>query len=256
MSVPTTRFIFGTFVFQPELRYLSRQSGDGPASRVRLAGAEAAILAHLLTHPDEVCSKDDLLAIGWQGRQVSTNSLPVAIGNLRRHLHMAPYEVEIRNLPRQGYLLNALVAVSIERQLPAAADAPAGIDTAPQAGAGTDELAESTKSIEPAESAAPADLPPPAALLPVARQSKPAPSRWLQRLWLLNIVIVTGGIALALVSYHEWIDIRCRSDRQGTVCEVADRANPDVALPAQRQGKLVLVSGAYVQVVDAEKTEQ
>ncbi|GHD66028.1 winged helix-turn-helix domain-containing protein [Jeongeupia chitinilytica] len=228
-GLTTTCLRFGSFVFQPGLRYLIRQQGSGEPVRVRLAGAEAAILARLLECPDVVCSKDELVGIGWGGRPVSANSLPVAIGNLRRHLHVAPYEVEIRTLPRQGYLLT--LTVPLQCDLP--------------------DRAEIARPSGPAvENIPTADLP--------AAMTEPMPlpagtdSKWQRRLVLANIVIGSGALLLVLISAHEWIAVRCSQDGRGMICAVADPRLADAAVPEQRQGRLVLVSGHAVQVLEPE----
>ncbi|MFC7093801.1 transcriptional regulator [Jeongeupia naejangsanensis] len=232
-GLTTTCLRFGSFVFQPGLRYLIRQQGGGEPVRVRLAGAEAAILARLLECPDVVCSKEELVGIGWDGRPVSANSLPVAIGNLRRHLHVAPYEVEIRNLPRQGYLLT--LAVPLQCDLPDRAD-----------------IAE--PSGPTVEKIPTADLP--AAIAEPIPLPAGTASKWQRRLVLANIVIGSGALMLVLISAHEWIPIHCSQDGQGTICAVADPRVSDAEVPAQRQGKLVLMSGQVVQTVEPEAQVQ
>ncbi|GAA5786709.1 transcriptional regulator [Chitiniphilus shinanonensis] len=228
------RLVFGSFVFQPELRQLTRHAPDGAESRARLAGAEAEILAHLLERAGEVCGKDELLDIGWHGRPVSANSLAVAISNLRRHLKAATDEVEIRNLPREGYLLH--LEVPLQRQAQPDTAMPADTPPAPPAIAPAEPEPEGAP-IGPTDATRP--------VVPVA-----SADRWRRRLWWLNGAVLLAGVALALVTRDQWIAIECTRDAQGMICAVADRIYPEESLPTQRQGKLVLVSGRFVRLVD------
>lgn len=96
---------FADVTFRTDLRVIRRKTASGEVD-VRLSQAETLILAYFLTYPEQPCSKDLLLSVGWEGRPISQNSLPVAIGNLRRVLADTDVDVEIQNIPRVGYVFS------------------------------------------------------------------------------------------------------------------------------------------------------
>jgi len=69
---------------------------------VRLRPQTAAVLTHLLLHPDEVVGKEDLLAAVWPGVVVTENSLAQCIAEIRRELGTANQDA-IQTIPRRGY---------------------------------------------------------------------------------------------------------------------------------------------------------
>ncbi|MCK6263945.1 winged helix-turn-helix domain-containing protein [Vibrio sp. ZSDE26] len=85
---------------------------DDSTSEIRLQNGksfsltqpESAILRCLYEHNGNIVSKHDLIIAGW-GRPdiIGSNSLPVAMTNIRKILKLA--EVEITNVPRIGYKL-------------------------------------------------------------------------------------------------------------------------------------------------------
>ncbi|MGF1719096.1 helix-turn-helix domain-containing protein [Vibrio kyushuensis] len=85
---------------------------DDSTSEIRLQNGksfslthpESAILRCLYEHDGNVVSKYDLIIAGW-GRPdiIGSNSLPVAMTNIRKILKLV--EVEITNVPRIGYKL-------------------------------------------------------------------------------------------------------------------------------------------------------
>ena len=95
---------FGEFIFAPHLQLLLRKHAN-TEYRLRLSTAETAILEQLLAHCGNLCEKETLTAYAWQGRPVSAQSLPVAIAALRKNLESGENGLEIKNIPRQGYLI-------------------------------------------------------------------------------------------------------------------------------------------------------
>lgn len=74
-----------------------------PENVYKLSLAESAILDFLLKKNGEYSSKEELLNVGWDSRPISSNSLPVAITNLRKVL--SDKDVGIINTPRVGYAI-------------------------------------------------------------------------------------------------------------------------------------------------------
>ena len=69
---------------------------------VRLRPQTAAVLMHLLLHPDRVVGKDELLAAVWPGVVVTENSLAQCIAEIRRELGVANQDA-VQTIPRRGY---------------------------------------------------------------------------------------------------------------------------------------------------------
>ena len=69
---------------------------------VRLRPQTAAVLMHLLLHPDQVVGKDELLAAVWPGVIVTENSLAQCIAEIRRELGAANQDA-VQTIPRRGY---------------------------------------------------------------------------------------------------------------------------------------------------------
>lgn len=67
--------------------------------------SELAIVKCLIAQQGEVVSRDDLLLAGWPGRIVVSNSVNMAIKNIRLILSKASNEAVIVTLPREGYRL-------------------------------------------------------------------------------------------------------------------------------------------------------
>ncbi|MCL2913927.1 winged helix-turn-helix domain-containing protein [Shewanella corallii] len=72
--------------------------------QVVLTFSEAAVLAALLTHYEQVLDKDTLLAAGWPDRVVAPTSLTQCISTLRKKLSPYP-EIKLHTLARMGYQL-------------------------------------------------------------------------------------------------------------------------------------------------------
>ncbi|MFT4173514.1 MAG: winged helix-turn-helix domain-containing protein [Rhodocyclaceae bacterium] len=219
-----SRLDFGSFSLDPALHQLTRQLG-GDLVAIRLSAAETAILACLLDNEGQVQGKDELLSTGWNGRPVSANSLPVAIANLRRHLQAPPSEVEIRTLPRQGYLLTLADGISLIR---VSADAPATTTAA---------AAPVVTFDAPAPAIAPTE--PPASFVAAP------PARPLRKLVWLNAAALAGILIFGLVTAHEWVPVQCAAQARGTVCVVTDTEHEAGALewPTDEASRLIVASG-------------
>ncbi|MGC3962672.1 MAG: winged helix-turn-helix domain-containing protein [Rhodocyclaceae bacterium] len=226
-----SRLTFGSFTLEPELRQLTRTLGDEETC-VRLSGAEVAILEQLLGNEGVLQGKDELLSIGWSGRPVSPNSLPVAIANLRRHLQGSPPELEIRTLPREGYLLKLASGLQIEKYL----DEPA----LPQQVEQNDVVpSDETGTAIDADALSVDTLP---ASGPVAAMRQRF--RY-QRLVRLNLICLVAVVVFALVTAHEWVPVDCSPQSRGTLCVVLDDERDATALelPTDAAQRLIVISG-------------
>jgi len=67
--------------------------------------AEAAILENLLKHKGDFYTKEDLATIGWPGKLVSKNSVPVSIANLRKIFKSHTQLDVISNEKNKGYVV-------------------------------------------------------------------------------------------------------------------------------------------------------
>lgn len=92
---------FGTSKLCPHNRIFTVVSSQGIEKQTKLSEAETNILEFLLEHPNEYFSKDHLLTVGWNNRPISSNSLPVAINNLRKIDCNNDFIIE--NLTKTGY---------------------------------------------------------------------------------------------------------------------------------------------------------
>ncbi|MCF1428441.1 MAG: winged helix-turn-helix domain-containing protein [Shewanella sp.] len=72
--------------------------------QIALTFSEAAVLATLLGHHEQVLDKDTLLAAGWPDRVVAPTSLTQCISTLRKKLSVYP-EIKLHTLARVGYQL-------------------------------------------------------------------------------------------------------------------------------------------------------
>ncbi|MFB2904996.1 transcriptional regulator [Aeromonas jandaei] len=100
---------FGDYVFdvkRRELFFCADSDAAQTSKTTRFSSAESLIFCYLLDHPDDVCDKDLLLDIGWQGRPISPNSLNVAIANIRRYFVQTPQILDIKSTPKKGYSLH------------------------------------------------------------------------------------------------------------------------------------------------------
>ena len=191
--------LFGLFTLEGERRILLRPNQDGQLIETRLSEAECHILTHLLLHAGKVCSKETLLQMGWGGRPISPNSLTVAIANLRRYLQSDPAELEIRSLPRKGYMLSLFVP--LKERLPAGSMPP------PVGGA------------QAGVSHAEPPLPP---VSGDGESETPASGvgHWL--LW-INLLALAILLFLILLIRFEWLQVHCRIEQGFTVCALDEK---------------------------------
>src|SRR5205823_4738200 len=103
---PSSQWVFGPFRLDPEHACLWCAAQARP-----LPPKVFAVLHYLVTHPDRLVSKDELLDAVWPGTAVSDAVVRVAIGALRKVLgDMAQTPQYIATVPRRGYRFLASVA--------------------------------------------------------------------------------------------------------------------------------------------------
>ncbi len=87
------------------LNLLTREATrDGES--VRLPEREAALLAHLMRHPGQVCGREELLSAVWEyDHDPGTNVLQVYVGYLRRRLGRPGSPAPIETVRGAGYRL-------------------------------------------------------------------------------------------------------------------------------------------------------
>lgn len=93
-------------------RHLGRWTYDPPSNELRSAGETvrieeraARVLDMLSERPGEVVSRASLVEQVWDGRQVSDNSVPMVMGQLRRALGEDARSPRIETIPKRGYRL-------------------------------------------------------------------------------------------------------------------------------------------------------
>jgi DNA-binding winged helix-turn-helix (wHTH) protein len=77
----TVVYRFGPFELDPANRLVLRNG-----TPVRLSAPQFAILAHFVANPGLLLTKDELVAVAWNGQAVSDNSLEQAIHRIRQEL--------------------------------------------------------------------------------------------------------------------------------------------------------------------------
>src|SRR5215510_10061376 len=163
MSSPQWRF--ADFCLDPDNACLWR----GPQP-IALTPKAFAVLHYLVTHPDQLVTKDTLLDAVWPETAISEAVVRIAIGEVRRALgDTAQAPRFIATMHRRGYRFVAPVAAhTAEMPSPAALVTP----TAPQPrGAGPSE-APAPPPDRSAASPRPGGLPSPDALLPPAAERR------------------------------------------------------------------------------------
>lgn len=90
--------------------------------RYKCSYADSAILSQLLHNKGQFFSRDDLAAIGWPGKLVSKNSVPVSIANLRKIFKNHTKLDVISNEKNKGYVIQVdkikLVGVETNQERP------------------------------------------------------------------------------------------------------------------------------------------
>ncbi|MPY24361.1 winged helix-turn-helix domain-containing protein [Shewanella sp. YLB-07] len=76
----------------------------------KVAKAEISLLVFLYENQGHICSREQLASNGWPDRVVSSNSVPVAIGNLRKISAR-----ELITTVDEGYILNNSSSVTIKK---------------------------------------------------------------------------------------------------------------------------------------------
>ena len=106
-------WLFGPFRLDPANACLWR----GPEA-MALPPKVFAVLHYLVTHPDHLVTKDELLDAVWPETGVTDAVVRVAIGALRKALHDTAPPRFIATVPRRGYRFVAPVAVADTPQEP------------------------------------------------------------------------------------------------------------------------------------------
>lgn len=115
----------GPWSFVPDAREL--RAGD---TTVRLEEKVSKVLELLCHHDGGLVSKDELLKVVWDGREVSEQTIPVAVSKLRKALGDNTGDpTMLETLPRRGYRL--MVAPS-DAVLAEAVQEPPGAGTLPR----------------------------------------------------------------------------------------------------------------------------
>ncbi len=90
--------------------------------RYKCSYADSAILSQLLHNKGQFFSRDELATIGWPGKLVSKNSVPVSIANLRKIFKNHTKLDVISNEKNKGYVVQVdkikLVDVDIKQEKP------------------------------------------------------------------------------------------------------------------------------------------
>ncbi|HXD42834.1 MAG TPA: winged helix-turn-helix domain-containing protein [Ramlibacter sp.] len=118
MNAPERSLPIGNGTFDPLSGELSL---DGRC--VRLRPRTAALLGHLLTHPDRVVGKDELMQAVWPDVVVTEDSIVKCVKEIRQALG-EPARDWIRTLPRQGYAFIGEPAAPPQSAPVPSADAP------------------------------------------------------------------------------------------------------------------------------------
>lgn len=242
--------IFGFFTLDAGRRVLQRINHSGGVTETRLSSAESLILVELLEQAGQICSKDWLLNVGWEGKPISPNSLTVAIANLRRYLSSPTPEVEIRSIPKKGYMLSLFVPLR-ERVIEVVDDAGADEPQMSQP-----EIPEPQPTLEGAETLASDGLASSELAVktpaPTGNEAPPRVSRWRLPHWSgrrvliwLNLLSLVLLFALFLFIQFEWLHVTCREQSGFSVCIMDERHpfTPEAKAGLPAADTLWLVSG-------------
>lgn len=100
---PGRRVRLGDLIVDPTAKQVSWQG-----TPVELSPREFAVLYALVSRPDTVLSKDELLRLAWGGEHAaSRNAVEVYVGYLRRKLQSVGAEHLLRTVRGQGYRVGA-----------------------------------------------------------------------------------------------------------------------------------------------------
>src|SRR5919109_1492905 len=106
MSSTAPRWTFGPFILDPANACLWRGT-----EAVALPPKAFDVLHYLVTHPDRLVTKDEMLDAVWPETAVSDAVVRVAIGALRKVLDDTPPRF-IATVPRRGYRFLAPVTLA------------------------------------------------------------------------------------------------------------------------------------------------
>ncbi|EPE6123746.1 winged helix-turn-helix domain-containing protein [Vibrio parahaemolyticus] len=89
-------------------------------TRYKCSYAESVILSHFLNNKGKFFSRDELASIGWPGKLVSKNSVPVSIANLRKIFKNHTKIDVISNEKNKGYVVQVdkikFIDININRE--------------------------------------------------------------------------------------------------------------------------------------------
>lgn len=72
------------------------------AQTIKFTSPEFRVLEYLINHAGETITKQQLVAVGWEGQPTGDNSLTVVVSNLRKKLKHST-DWDIVNIPKVGY---------------------------------------------------------------------------------------------------------------------------------------------------------
>jgi TolB-like protein/DNA-binding winged helix-turn-helix (wHTH) protein len=116
MEPDHTIYSFGAFTLDVARGTLSRDAVES-----RLRPKTHAVLRYLVEHPGRLVGKQELLDAVWGSTVVTEGSLTQCVIEIRRALGEAGQRM-VRTVPRQGFMLDAAVAVTSLPSQPSAAD--------------------------------------------------------------------------------------------------------------------------------------
>ena len=250
---------FGDYVFdvkRRELVFCADSDAAQTSKTARFSSAESLIFCYLLDHPDEVCDKELLLDIGWQGRAISPNSLNVAIANIRRQFALTPQILDIKSTPKKGYSLhlNGKVTAGYGNQEPE--------NVVTDAYPVSDEIIVASPHLASAETVSSSvDMvvdPAPAEPKSIAQRIKFAILRRLGRpmlaktLTYINIALVLLLLSVASYLHFEWLHVSCGQGASGLICQMEAKSE----VPVTKPDSLVLISGHQVRIFSYQELEK
>ena len=185
---------------------------------------EGVILSVLVKNQGTVIGKDELITAAWGNPEtIGSNSLPVAISNLRRILQ--PEGINIINVPRQGYRLMFDAQSQAQEN---ENDNPNNSNSQQQRNKSSYEQEPLTQGFDHAQQ---------------QTASKVSAVRYVS-------VVVCAICTCILIFYlwFSWVDIRCQHWGQGTVCSPSE-VNIEQLLS---QDELNHISKGVTYFIDAE----
>ena len=206
----------GSYIFKRDESGAKLQLKDGKSFTITLP--ESRILYKLLQTPNDVVDKNTLILEAWGSTEIiGSNSLPVAITNLRKILKLK--NIHILNSPKKGYLIQIP-----ESELNKTND-------------NNGEIFDKTKEDENLE------IPDHNALksnntITVINNSK--------KLWpiYLTIFLICFDLYIIFYTWLSWVDNECTSFNGGTVCYIKEDHPPDSVEMNRKIGDFFYSSGS------------